>query len=102
MLSRLRFVGGGAADPGEKVSVCVRSITVVASTDADYPFPSMGEIWDRQGIYTDGKRVLDSPLRSVVRGENGLYRVDYGDMQVIWVPPAERLLQVHLMVCGLT
>ena len=42
--------------------------------------------------------VLDSPLGSVVRGENGLYRVDYGGMKVIWVPLAERSLQVRLMV----
>ena len=53
--------------------------------------------WD---IYIDGKAVLDSPLGSVVRGENGLYRVDYGGMKVIWVPPAERSLQVRLMVCA--
>ena len=99
-LSRLRSVGGGAADSGEEVPVYVRSIAVVAPTDADYSFPSMGEIRDRQDIYTDGKAVLDSPLGSVVRGENGLYRVDYGGMQVIWVPPAERSLQVRLMVCA--
>ena len=37
------------------------------------------EVIARQNIYTtDGKAVLDSPLGSVVRGENGLYRVDYG------------------------
>ncbi|CAM9748185.1 unnamed protein product [Ascophyllum nodosum] len=53
----------------------------------------MGEIRDHQDIYTDGKAVLDSPLGSVVRGENGLYRVNYGEMQVIWVPLAERSLQ---------
>ena len=100
LLSRLRSVGGGAADSGEEVPVCVRSIAVVAPTDADYSFPSMGEIRDRQDIYTDGKAVLDSPLGSVVRRENGLYRVDYGGMQVIWVPPAERSLQVRLMVCA--
>ena len=51
--------------------------------------------WD---IYIDGKAVLYSPLGSVVRGENGLYRVDYGGMKVIWMPPAERSLQVRLMV----
>ena len=79
--------------------MCVRSIAVVAPTDADYSFPSMGEIRDHQDIYTDGKAVLDSPLGSVERGENGLYRVYYGGMQVIWVPPAERSLQVCLMVC---
>ena len=60
----------------------------------------MGEIRDRQDIYTDGEAVLDSPLGSVVRGENGLYRVDYGGVQVICVPPAKRSLQVRLMVCA--
>ena len=54
----------------------------------------------RQDIYTDGKAVLDSPLGRVVRGENGLQRVDCGGVQVIWVPPAERSLQVRLMVCA--
>ena len=84
LLSWLRSVGGGAPDSGQEVPVCARSIAVVAPRDADYPFSSMGEIWDRQGIYTtDGKGVLDSPLGSVVRYENGLYRVDYGGMQVI-------------------
>ena len=99
-LSRLRSIGGGAADSGEEVPVCVRSIAVVAPTDADYSFPSMGEIRGRHGIYTDGKAVLDSPLGSVVRGEDGLYRADYGGMQLIWVPPAKRSLQVRLMVCA--
>ena len=80
--------------------MCVRSIAVVAPTDADYSFPSMGDVWDRQDIYTDGNAVLDSPLESVVRGENGLYRIDYGGMQVIWVPPAMRSLQVRFMVCA--
>ena len=80
LLSRLRSVGGGAADSGEEVPVCVRSIAVVAPTDADYSFPGMGKIRDRQDIYTDGKAVLDSLLGSVMRGENGLYRVDYGVM----------------------
>ena len=58
------------------------------------------EVIARQDIYTDGKAVLDSPLGSGVRGENGLYRVDYGGMQVIWVPFAKRSLQVRLMVCA--
>ena len=35
-----------------------------------------------------------------MRGENGLYGVDYGGMQVISVLPEERSLQVHLMVCA--
>ena len=52
LLSRLRAVGGQAADYGEEVPVCVRSIAVVAPTGADYSFPSMGEIRDRQDIYT--------------------------------------------------
>ena len=79
--------------------MCVRSIAVVAPTDADYSFPSTGENRDRQDIYTDGKTILDSSLGNVVRGENGLYRVDYGGMQVMWAPPAERSLQVRLMMC---
>ena len=58
------------------------------------------EVIARQDIYTNGKVVLDSPLGSVVRGENGLYRVDYGGMQVIWVPRAERSLQVRFMMCA--
>ena len=87
------LIGGGAADSGEEVPVCVRSIAVVAPTDADYSFPSMGGVRDRQDIYTDGEAILDSPLGSVVHGKNGLYRFDYGGMQMIWVPPAERSLQ---------
>ena len=61
LLSRLRSVCGGAAGSCEKVPVCVRSIAVVALADADYSFPSMGEIRDRQNIYTGDKGVLDSP-----------------------------------------
>ena len=79
LLSRLRSVGG-AADSDEEVPVCVRSTAVVAPTDTDYSFLSLGEIRDRQDIYTDCKAILDSQLGSVVRGENGLYRVNYGGM----------------------
>ena len=56
----------------------VRSIAVVAPTDAASSFPSVDGIRNRQDIYIDGKTVLDSPLGSVVRVENGLYLVDYG------------------------
>ena len=99
LLPRLRPVGGGAADSGKEVPVCVRFIAVVAPTDVDYSFPSMSETWDHQDSYTDGIAILDSTLGSVGRGENGLYRIDFGGMQVIWVPRAERSLQMRLMVC---
>ena len=75
----------------------VQSIVVVAPVDVDYSFPRMGEIRDCQDIYTDGNAVWDSPLESVARGESGLYRVDYGGMQVIWAPPAKSSLRVRLM-----
>ena len=61
----------------------VRSIAVAVPTDTDYSFPSIGEIRDLQDIYTDGKAVVDSPLGNAVHGKNGLYRIDYGRMQVI-------------------
>ena len=77
------LIGGGAADSDEEVPACALSIAVVAPTDADCSFPSMGEIRDRQDIYTDGEAILDSPLGSVVHGKNGLHRVNYGGMQVI-------------------
>ena len=93
LVSRLQSVGGGAADSGEEVPGCIRSIAVVAPTDADYSFPSLSKIRDRQDIYTDGKAVLDLPLGSVMRVENRLYCISYGGIQVIWVPPAERSLQ---------
>ena len=80
--------------------MCVLSIAVVAPTDADYSFQSKDKVRHRHDIYTDGKAVLDSSPRSVVRTKNGLYRVDNGGMQVIWVPLAERSPQVRLMVCS--
>ena len=46
---------------------------VVAPTDADLVFPSMGKMRDHQDIYTGGNEALDSLLVSVVRGENRLY-----------------------------
>ena len=73
---------------------------VVAPTDVDYSFSSLGKICDSQDIYTDGKAILNSALENVVHGENGLYRVGYREMQVIMVSPAERLLQVRLIVCA--
>ena len=81
LLSRLRSVYGRAAGSGKEVPACFRSIAVVASAEGDYSFPSMGEIRDRQNIYTEGKAGLTSPRGSVVRGENELYCVDYGGMQ---------------------
>ena len=56
LLSRLRSVGG-AVDSGEEIPVCVLSIAVVAPTYADYSFPNMGKIRNRQDIYIDGKAV---------------------------------------------
>ena len=52
----------------------VGSIAVVKPADAEYSFLNMG----RKSGYTDGNAVSHSPLRSVVRGKNGLYRLDCG------------------------
>ena len=50
---------------------------VVAPTDADYSFSSMGKMCDSQDIYTDDKAILNSALENVVHAENGLYSLDY-------------------------
>ena len=70
LLSRLRSVGN-SADSSEEVPVCVWSNAVVAPTDANFYFPSTGEVRNRQDITINGKAGLDSPLGSVVRGETG-------------------------------
>ena len=42
----------------------------------------MAAIRGRQDVYAGENAVLDSPLESVKRGENGLYRVEYGGKEV--------------------
>lgn len=56
LLSRLRSVGRGAAGSREEVSLCVRSIAVVATADDDYSIPSMGEIRDVKKSAVIGQR----------------------------------------------
>ena len=40
-----------------------------------------------------------TPLGTVTRGEDGVYRVSYQGKMVLWVPEEERELQARLMVC---
>ena len=43
---------------------------------------------------------MATPLGTVTRGEDGLYRVSYQGSMVLWVPEEERELQARLMVCA--
>ena len=75
-------------------------IAVVAPPTGDYQMPSKGEIKDRQDAVARGQVEVATPLGTVTRGEDGLYRVSYQGSMVLWVPEEERELQARLMVCA--
>ena len=75
-------------------------IAVVASPTGDYQMSSKSKIKDRQDAMARGKDELATPLGSVTRGENGVYRVSCQGRMVLWVPGEERELQARLMVCA--
>ena len=70
-------------------------IAVVAPPTGDYQKPSKGEIKDRQDVVARSHVEVATPLGTVTRGEDGLYRVSYQGRMVLWVPEEERELQAR-------
>ena len=75
-------------------------IAVVAPPIGDYQMPSKGKIKDTQDAVARGQVEVATPLGTVTRGEDGLYRVPYQERMMLWVPEEERELQARLMVCA--
>ena len=75
-------------------------IAVAAPPTGDYQVPSKGEIKDRQDAVARGQVEVATPLGTVTRGEDGVYRVSYQGRMVMWVPEEEPELQARLMVCA--
>ncbi|CAN0217617.1 unnamed protein product [Ascophyllum nodosum] len=75
-------------------------IAVVTPPTGDHQMPSRDEIKDRQDAMARGHVEVATPLGTVTRGEDGLYRVSYQGKMVLCVPDEERELQARLMVCA--
>ena len=73
-------------------------IAVVTPPTGDYQMPSKGEIKDRQDTGARGQVEIATPLGTMTRGEDRLYRVSYQERMVLWVPEEERELQARLLV----
>ena len=82
----------------EGLLVRANVVAVVAPPTGDYQMPSKGELKDRQDAVARGQVEVATPLGTVTRGEDGLYRVSYQGRLVLWVPEEERELQARLMV----
>ena len=74
-------------------------IDVVAPPTGDYQMPSKSEM-DRQDAVACGQVEVATPLGTMTRGEDEVYRVSYQERMVLWVPEEERELQARLMVCA--
>ena len=75
-------------------------IALVAPPTGDYPMLSKGETKDRQDAVARGQVELATPLGTVTRSEDGLYRVSFQGRMVLWISDEERELQARLMVCA--
>ena len=73
-------------------------IAVAAPSTGDYPMPSKGEVKDRHDAVARGQVEVATPLGTMIRGEDGLYRVSYQGRMVLWIPEEERELQARLTV----
>ena len=58
-------------------------VAVVAPPTGDYQMPSNGEIKDRQDAVARGQVEVATPLGTVTRGEDGLYRMSYQGENVL-------------------
>ena len=74
-------------------------IVVVAPPTGGYQMPSKGEIKDSQDAVARDQDEVTTPLGTVTRSEDGLYRVSYQGRMVLWIPEEERELQARLVVC---
>ena len=75
-------------------------IAVVAPPTGDYKMPSKSEIENRHNAVARGQVEVATPLGTVTRREDALYRVSYQCRMVLWVSEEERELQARLMVCA--
>ena len=75
-------------------------IAVVAPPTGDDQMPSKSEIKDRQDAAVRGHVEVATPLGTVIRGKDGVYRGPYQGRIVLWVPEEERELQARLIVCA--
>ena len=71
-------------------------IAVVAPPTGDYQMSLKSEI--RQDTVARGQVEVVTPLETVTRGEDGVYRVSCQGRMVLWVPEEEHELQARLMV----
>ena len=58
-------------------------IAVVAPPTGDCQMPSKSEIKDRQDAAAHGQVEVATPLGTVTRGEDGMYRVSYEGRMVL-------------------
>ena len=75
-------------------------IAIVAPPTGDYHMQSKSEIKDRQDAVACDQVEVVTPLGTVTRGKDGVYRVSYQGRMILWVPDEERELQARLMVCA--
>ena len=93
LLSRWRVLDS------EGLLVRANVIVVVAPPTGDYQMPSKGEIKDSQDAVARGQVEVTTPLGTVTRGEDGLYRMSYQGRIVLWVSEEEHELQACIIVC---
>ena len=67
-------------------------IAVVAPPTGDYEMPSKSEIKNRHDKVARGQVDVATPLGTVTRREDALYRVSYQGRVVLWDPEEEREL----------
>ena len=68
-------------------------IASIAPPTGDYQMPSNREMKDRQDVVARGQVEVATPLGTMTRGEDGMYRVSYQSRMVLWVSEEERDLQ---------
>ena len=76
------------------------AIAVVTLLTGNYEMPSKREVKDRENAMARGQVEVATPLRTVTRGEDEVYRVSYQGRMMLWVPKEERELQARLMMCA--
>ena len=76
------------------------NIILVAAPIGDYQMPSKSEIKDRQDAVARGLLEVATPLGTVTRGKDGVYRDSYQARIMLWVVEEERELQARLMACA--
>ena len=82
----------------------IRAVAVFSPCDADDSLPSKGVIRQAQrkelAVEQDEVQSFEANVGLAVLDDEGLFRIEVDNRQVLWIPDGDKTLKMRLMVCA--